>query len=280
MPGHIRMPVLVGAGQVMRHWRGPEDGAAPSPQALRLEAARRALADAGVSAVDWLAVIRTMADSVPGIPQPFGRSENPPGALAAGLGLSPRRTIYSVVGGDQPQALVNEAAEAIHAGEAECALIVGAEATAAAKQAARLGHALDWSDPPDATGDCEDRGLGPQLATPTELAAGLGVPVRTYPLFEHALRARLGRSRSEHRQAMSDLWSGFSDVAAANPHAQFPLRRSPGFLNTPSTENYPISDPYLKWDVAQDAVNQAAAVVLVSNGLADRLGILPGRGSI
>jgi acetyl-CoA C-acetyltransferase len=268
------MPVLIGAGQVARHWRGPQDGSAPSPQSLRAQAARLALADAGVrNEVDWLAVIRTMADSVPGAPQPFGRSVNPPGALAAALGLRPRRAIYSKVGGDQPQALVNEAAEAIFAGETECVLIAGAEATAAAKRAAKLGMALDWSDPAGDLPPLEDRGLGAPLASPAELAAGMGAPVRTYPLFEHALRARLGRSPDEHRQAMSALWSSFSEVAARNPCAQFPLHRSVEFLSTPSSENYPISDPYLKWDVAQDAVNQGAALVMTSSALADRIGV-------
>ncbi len=268
---HPHTPVLIGAGQLVRHWRG--EGDAPSPQSLRAEAALFALADAGVAAVDRVVVVRTIADSVPGLAQPFGRSENPPGALAAALGLHPQRAIYSRVGGDQPQALVNEAAEAIAGGEAECVLIAGAEATAAAKLAQRQGLALDWSDPPGAMPALEDRGYGPALASRAELAAGLGAPVRTYPLIEQAQRARLGRSRAQHRDVMAAMWAGFSEVAAANPFAQFPVARSAAFLATRSPENYPISDPYLKWDVAQDAVNQGAAVVIASSALADRLGV-------
>ncbi|MFT2520565.1 hypothetical protein ACMWQB_30615, partial [Escherichia coli] len=82
---------------------------------------------------------RTMADSVPGVPQPFGRCANPPATLAADLGLGAVKAIYSVVGGDQPQALVNEAAALIHAGAARAVLIAGAEATAAFKVAQRSG---------------------------------------------------------------------------------------------------------------------------------------------
>ena len=278
MPIDPRIPVLIGAGQVVRHWRGMADGKAPSPQDLRAEAARRALSDSGAGeavagSIDRIAVIRTMADSVPDAPQPFGRSANPPGALAAALGLKPRQVVYSHVGGDQPQALVNEAAEALFAGDIDCALIVGSEATAAAKIAMRAGLALDWTDARGSGDVFEDRGYGPRLTTPAELAVGLGAPVRTYPLFEHALRSRLGRSRGEHRAEMSALWADFAEVAAANPFAQFPTARSADFLSTASAENYPISDPYLKWDVAQDAVNQGAAVVLATTGLADRLGI-------
>src|SRR3546814_8469180 len=41
--------------------------------------------------------------------------------------------------------------------------------------------------------------------------------------------------------------------------------------------NYRVADPYLKWHVAQDAVNQGAAVVLTSVDAARRAGIAPGK---
>jgi len=180
-----------------------------------------------------------------------------------------------VVGGDQPQTLVNEAAALIHTGDARAVLIAGSEATAAFKAAARAGETLDWSRSADS--DFEDRGYGPRLLSAYEIANGLGAPVQTYPAFEHALRARWGLSRDEHAQAMASLWEGFAAVAAANPHSQFPQARNAAFLRTPSAENYPVADPYLKWHVAQDAVNQGAALVLTSTGEADRIGIVPDR---
>ena len=272
-----RTPVLVGVGQRTVHWMG--EGAAPDPAALRADAARAALADSGSAglkaAIDRMVVIRTMADSVPGAPQPFGRCANPPGTLAEDLGLGPVEVIYSVVGGDQPQALANEAAEAIFAGEARAVLIAGSEATAAIKTALRLGQALDWSRSSEA--DFTDRGLGSRLLSGYEIANGLGAPTLTYPAFEQALRGRWGLSRTAHGAVMAELWAGFSQVAAANPYSMFPVARSADFLSTPSTENYPVADPYLKWHVAQDAVNQGAAVVLTSVGEADRLGIAPAK---
>lgn len=269
-------PVLIGAGQTVRHWDPAAGEPGPSPSSLRAEAARAALADAGAGLdIDTVVVVRTMLDSVPGTPQPFGRSANPPGKLAADLGLAPKRAIYSAVGGDQPQALVNEFAEAIFAGEARAVLIAGAEATAAMKAALKARATLDWAD--DVGGDFEDRGLGPRLLSDYELANGLGAPTQTYPLFEQALRVRLGLDRTAYRALTAELWARFSEVAAANPFAQFPVARTPKFLSTPSTDNYPVADPYLKWDVAQDAVNQAAAVVLTSAGEADRLGVPEGK---
>ena len=81
-------PILVGAGQ----FTGREDDPlkAFSPMDIAAEAARVALADTGLDAssvaqlIDTLAVIRIFPDSFnrPRMPNPFGRAENPPRAVA------------------------------------------------------------------------------------------------------------------------------------------------------------------------------------------------------
>lgn len=272
-----KTPVLVGVGQSVSHWRPGSGEEAPSAQELRSEAARRAMADSGAdpvalaACIDRVVAVRTMLDSVPTLPQPFGRCANPPATLANDLGLHPREAIYSKVGGDQPQALVNESAAAIYRGEARAVLLAGAEANAAMRAALKAGEGLDWSR--SSEGACTDLGLGDALLSSYEMVNGLGAPTQTYPAFEHALAARLGHDRAQHRAVMAALWAGFSRVAATNPYAQFPVERSAEFLSTPGADNYPVADPYLKWDVAQDAVNQGAALILTSEGEADRLGI-------
>ena len=57
------------------------------------------------------------------------------------------------------------------------------------------------------------------MSSPGEQARGLMMPVQVYPLFEQAHRVVLGRDLDEHLVAMSELWAGFSEVAATNPHA-------------------------------------------------------------
>lgn len=270
-------PVLIGVGQAVDHWDGSDAAAAPSPQSLMQRASEAALADTGAAdavraAIDVVAVVRHFADSAPGmVPEGTGGCDKPPLGLAQRIGAQPARAIYSIVGGQSPQALVNEFAAAIHRGEAACVLLSGSEAIAAAKTAARKGVALDWTETIE--GAMEDRGLGPMLLDRHELTNGVGAPILTYPLFEHALRARLGRSRAEHMQAMSTLWAGFSKVAATNPYAQFPRAMDADYLSTPSDSNYPVADPYLKWHVAQDAVNQGASVILTSAGQAEAMGV-------
>ncbi len=269
-------PILVGQGQSLSTWSGGDAADAPSPMSLAEEAARNALADCAatgdlVGAVDMLAVVRTIADSVPFDNNPFGRPDNPPRVLAARLGADPARAIYSDLGGDCPQALVAEAAEAIGAGHCRVAVLAGSEAIATVRAAQRAGVTLDWNE--TAEGDFEDRRPADYLLTERELAGGMGYPAWIYPLFDHALRVRWGHDRATHLATISELWAGFSRVAADNPAAQFRTARDAQFLSTPSQENYPIADPYLKWHVAQDAVNQGAAVVLTSVGVARELGI-------
>jgi acetyl-CoA C-acetyltransferase len=271
-----RTPILIGAGQAVSHWHGPDAAGAPSPLSLASEAAQRAFADAGqpdavAKAIDVVAVVRAIVDSTARVKAPFPQCANPPRALVQSLGLEAGRAVYSVVGGDQPQALVNEFAELIFKGEAEAVLLAGAEAGAAMKAAARRRIAFDWSQPVD--GKMEDRGPGRPLLSEYEMSNGLGAPTQTYPVIEQALRARLGMDREAYRAMISELWAGFSQVAERHPYAQFPVARTADFLARPSAENYEIADPYLKWHVAQDAVNQGAALVMTCVEQARALGV-------
>lgn len=270
------MPVLVGVGQAVSHWDGTQGTAdAPSPLTLAAAAARAALADAGAGgiaeAIDTLAFVRIFEDSIPGDNHPHGHNRNLPGTLAREIGAAPGRAIYSAVGGQSPQELVNELAAAIHAGEADCALIAGSEANRTSKAARRHGLHIDWSDDSDLP--FEDRGLGEMLLSRHEIKHGLVSPPYFYALFETAIAAREGRGRAAHRQAMSQLFANFSEVAAANRYAQFPKARSAEWLATPSADNYELADPFLKWHVAQDAVNLGAAVLILSEDKADALSI-------
>lgn len=269
------MPVLVGVGQVTDHWdgtAGPEG--APSPKSLCVTASNIALTDAGVAAseIDTLAVVRIFEDSVPGDRHPHGHNTNLPGTIARDIGAKPARAIYAAVGGQSPQQLANEMAARIHAGEIECALVTGSEANKASKAARKHGVELDWADHDDLP--FEDRGMGDRLLSRAEIKHGIIAPAYFYALFENAMAARDGQTRSARRAEMSDLFAKFAAVAASNPHSQFDTTSfDAGFLATPSKANYPFADPFLKWHIAQDAVNQAGAFLIMSEDKADALGV-------
>src|SRR5689334_3530781 len=132
-----RTPVVVGVGQSSERLEDA-DYRRRSPVELAADAARDALADTGAdtgavaAAVDTIAGTRQFENSVPGARAPLGRSDNFPRSVAGRIGASPRRAVLEVSGGQSPQHLVNELAATIAAGDAEVALVVGAEAISTA----------------------------------------------------------------------------------------------------------------------------------------------------
>ena len=147
----------------------------------------------------------------------------------------------------------------------------GTASTSASGAHGLMQLAADWTE--HAEGTLEDRGIGPTLISDYEIANGMGFPPQVYGAFENAWRFRRGLTKDENRKRMSELFARFSAVAAQNPYAQFPEVRDAEFLATPSYDNYEVAEPYLKWHVAQDAVNQGAALLLTSVAKARELGI-------
>ena len=275
-----KFPVIIGVGQVVDHWDGSDPDAAPHPLVMIRSAIDHAIADTGseglADSIDCAAFLRTFPDSLRKPFTPFGTIKNLPHAVLKGTTLSPKEIIYSAIGGEQPQALVNELSAKLAAGEIEVALIAGGETTGALKTALKNRVRLDWSD--DTDGPFEDRrGGDEQLLSKYEIANGLGMPPQTYAALEQAWRARMGLNRKDYLALVGKAFTILSAEAASNDYAQFPTERDAEFLATPSKENYPICDPLLKWHVAQDAVNQSAALILTTAGKAKELGVDPAK---
>jgi acetyl-CoA C-acetyltransferase len=275
-----RTPVLVGVGQVSERLDEPGYQGL-SPVELGAEAARRALADTGAdptamaARVDLVAAVRQFEASAPGAVAPLGASDNVPRSIAARVGADPRIAVLAVVGGQTPQSLVTEAAGRIAAGEIDVALLVGAEAMSTARHLLTKvpeDERPDWSE--HVGGQLDDRGLGLEtFIVPEQVEHDVLAPVVQYALFEHARRGRLGLDREAYRRDMAALFAPFSEVAAKHPHAAAPTARGVEELATPSGDNRPITDPYLRFLVSRDQVNQGAAVVLAATGAARELGV-------
>ncbi|MDX1580462.1 MAG: acetyl-CoA acetyltransferase, partial [Alphaproteobacteria bacterium] len=269
-------PVLIGVGQFTEKDVAPEN--AHPPMGLAGEAAKAALEDTGAAkevtaAIDTLAVVRIFPDSTnrPRMMHPFGRAENPPRAVARRIGANPANAIYTPVGGNTPQQLINEMSERIVAGDVSVALLCGSEALQTMKMALRNGVELDWQEEDE--GSLEDRGLGPALFSKHEWDHGIGIPTQTYPLFEQAIRGQQGHTIEEHMLAMGRLFEPFTRVAAQNPYSYYGVERSAQELATVDEKNRFISFPYPKYMNAMDGVNQAAAVILTSVAKAREMGI-------
>ncbi|XVU29531.1 acetyl-CoA acetyltransferase [Actinoplanes sp. CA-054009] len=273
MPLPDSTPVIVGVGQVSERF-GQPGYQGRSPADLAADAAREALDDASVAAseIDTIAAVRQFEVSLPFSQAPLGRSDNFPRSVAARVGAAPYRAVLEVGGGQSPQHLVNEFAATIAAGDARVVLLAGAEAIST------IARLASTDDPPDFTehapGSLEDRGFGLDgIVDLDHFPYGLTDTPAYYALFENARRARLSLSRSSYAAAMGELFEPFTRIAAANPHSAAPVVRGAAELVTVSEANRPIADPYTRYLVAREKVNQGAAVLLMSLAAARRLGV-------
>jgi acetyl-CoA C-acetyltransferase len=270
-------PVLVGVGQCAERIDEPRyEGLSAADLAGR--AAAYALVDTGASptalaaAIDTVAGVRQFETSTPIAEAPLGKADNFPRAVATRVGADPAHAVLEIAGGQAPQSLVTEMAAAIARGEREVVLLAGSEAISTTR------HLAATEDPPDFTehvgGQLEDRGIGLRglVSWHTATHGLVDAPVQ-YALFENARRARLGLGREEYAAGMGELFAPFTEVAARNPLAAAPTVRTAAELATPSERNRPIVDPYPRFLIARDQVNQGAAVLLMSVGAARRLGV-------
>jgi len=129
--------VIVAVGQVEQRTTDP--AAALSPAGLMAEAARTAQADSGsdrlLAAVDTVAVIRILS----------WKYRDPGAAVAAALGIEPRRTIVTDDGGNYPQMLLNRACREITAGTSDVVMIGGAETWRTRSRLRAAGKKPAWT---------------------------------------------------------------------------------------------------------------------------------------
>lgn len=259
-----QQPVLVGVGQWLQH----EDDLAQAlgPVGAVEIAGRRAAESAGLP-MTALADLDTV-----GLVDPLGwHPQNAPGLLAERFGARPTRTVQTALGGEMGCRLTNEIAGAIAAGRSRSALVVGVNLLRTAMRARAQEFDRDW--PLGGEGEPERLGTLIPGTSEAEKTYGLALPVTIYPLLENALRAHRGLSPAEHDAAMGQLMSRFTQIAAENPYAWYPVERSPEELTTVTPENRMISYPYRKYLNSVLVTDQAAALLVLSAGEARKRGI-------
>lgn len=260
-----RTPVLVGQAQVAQHEDNPANSRGPLH--LMEDALRQAAGDVGLASppdADLLHVVRSLSL----------HETNPGLSLARTLGITARHTTYTPHGGNTPQWLVNQAANAIQRGEADTVLLVGGEAMRSRRLAKKAGITPTWFAPqspndPQPTPTADDFVMNHEA----EVALDITLPIEIYPMFETALRARDGRSIDDHQRHIAALWSRFAHVAASNPHAWSQTAYTADEIRTPTPRNRMIGFPYTKLMNSNNDVDMAAALILCSAEKATSLGI-------
>lgn len=258
-----RIPVIIGVGQVNDRPDDPDRGL--DSLGLMVAALKVAADDAGVplADIDSLAIVDQIS---------FHQLGKLPEPLAAAIGATPAINYQSAAPhGDTPVRLLNEAANRIGAGEVKLAAVVGAEALRTA--AGRAAKA--------ASGEDKSYNAVRQVATRREpnyaQKHGLAAPVDVYPLYENATRAAWGQSLAAAQAESAEIWSRFSDVAAANDGAWIRKPATPEDILRVDERNRPIAFPYSKLMVTNSSVNQGAGFLVASLAEARRRGIAEDR---
>jgi acetyl-CoA C-acetyltransferase len=243
-----RVPVIVGVGEINDRptsERQPRDSAQ-----LMLAALAVAGADAGggwVERCERILVVPQLSFSEIDVPRTL--------AEATGLDLTAIRQA-GVPSGDTPVRLLNDAANAIGAGEVTACAIVGAEAM---RTALRAGKPLF----PNARKNASELRRRYDLYQPSDI----------YPLYENALRAAEGLSLAQGQAETGLIWSLMSQVAEASDGAWLRKSLTADEIIQPTADNRPIAFPYTKLMVANASVNQGAAVIVTSLAAARQAGV-------
>jgi acetyl-CoA C-acetyltransferase len=259
-------PIIVGAGQCVER-----EYTESSPMDLAGRAASAAIAASGgkgvTEAIDTIATVKIFSDSAPMWSNTLGRSNNPPQSVAKRIGATPGSRIYSQTGGNEPQTLLMEFFAHLAQGSRNCVLLCGAEAIKNQRNAERNGIELDWNENYDE--ELEDRGFGAWVASQQERHNGLVAPIFYYSIMEEFRRQKLGFDREDYMARECQMLESLNRVAVGNPYAQFPNPMTAEEIMSAE----PLTHLYTKRMVAQDSVNQGAALLLTTVGKARELGI-------
>lgn len=258
MADPTRIPVIIGVGEI--NDKPAADAPGLDSVELMAAAARLADADAGggwVARADWLAIV----------PQISFREYDVPAMLPAALGITPAHMYQApMADGDSPVRHLNDAANAIAAGQASVCLLVGGEAVrTSARRAAASGNAKNL--------------FAGSLASASDLRRryGLITPSEIYPFYENAARAAWGQSLAEGQAETGEIWSRFSAVAAHAEGAWIKQPRTPAQITEVTADNRLLAFPFTKLMVANSSVNQGAALIVTSLAAALAAGIAESR---
>jgi acetyl-CoA C-acetyltransferase len=256
-----RSPCVIGVAQLVSR---PHDGPAPEPLAMWERVVRGAAADCEVSG-DVLAAVESL-QIVYCQSWPY---DDPVGRLAERLGVDPKHRLYSGIGGTTPQLLVNDAAEAIVAGDLDVGVVCGAEALDTVRRLKKAGERPQWSHR-----DPEKKPFPFEAPFhPAEVAHEVFQAYTTFALWDIARRAHLGVAPDDYLAQIGALFAPMTKVAATNPFAWFPVERSAAELVTATPDNRVVAYPYTKYVISVMDVDLAGAVFIASHEAADRLGV-------
>ena len=213
--------------------------------------------------------IKNIIDEIQ-IPKGYWAYRDPGKWIAEKHGFSKAKTSVTKIGVLQ-QNLINSACKKIINGDIRASLIVGGEARFKKIQALKEG--LDFEEIQLTVNPDHYVKAKEDLYVPEELDALGMMAVGYYAIIESAMRHKSKRTIKEHEKFLGDLYERFSEIAAQNPHAWNQRIFTSEEIQNPSTKNQRIAYPYNKLHNSSWNVNQASALILTSEEIANKLNI-------
>ena len=204
------------------------------------------------------------------IPKGYWSYRDPGKWIAEKHGFPNAETSVTKIGVLQ-QNLINSACKKIISGQIRASLITGGEARYKKIQALKEGltfEEMELSVNPDHYVKAKK-----ELFIAEELDALGMMAVGYYAIIESAMRYKNKMELKEHETFLGEYYERFSQIAANNPHAWNQTAFTADEIKTPSVKNQRIAYPYNKLHNASWNVNQASALILCSEELADQLNI-------
>ena len=255
-------PLLVGCAAIQQ--RETDITKSREAIALMIDAVKAAVKDCGNE---------TILQHVQAIYVPRGMWQygDPARLIADVIGAPQVKTVLADFGILQ-QTLIGDACERIANGEIDCAIIAGGEA-----KFRQLQASIQQVSAPETVQDAKPNQLmepAADLCLDAETQAGLMMPVGFYALIESALRFARGESVDENRDRIAQRYQRFSEIAAQNPQAWKSDALAAEQIRNMIGKNRMLAFPYTKAHNSEWNVDQASALILCSEKLADQLGIM------
>jgi acetyl-CoA C-acetyltransferase len=254
-------PVIAGVAQ----FKQPKETFNPlDPLRLMVKACKMALGDSKTPS------LKHYIDSIFMVNINSWSYKDAPEQLSIALGIKPVKKVYLPDGGDTPQLLVNRAVKKIMTRKSQVILITGAEAGYSLYRSQKGKVSLNW---PIRRKPKYMEGNLWHGTSDFENKYNLIIPAYSYAIFETSLRSFLNHSLEEHNSYIAKIFEKFSKIASKNPYAWEKKSYSAEELITPAPNNREITHPYTKRLCSNVYVDQAAAIIIASKKIVEKLKI-------
>ncbi len=204
------------------------------------------------------------------VPKGFWRYRDPGKWVAENNNIKSVQTTVTKVGILQ-QNLINTACNKIQNGEIRASLILGGESRF--KMLRSSIEKKDYIETPLITNpDIYDKSSEELQLDIEEKELG-SMAVGYYAILESAFRCMLQNNHDDHNNYLSEIYSGYSEIAAKNQDGWIEQSIDKKDIKNESKKNLRQAFPYNKYHCTSWNVNQACAIIICSEAVANKLDI-------